>query len=124
STGRGSNIAGVRASLVRSLSAAITPIRDRGSLASARVAQPPRKGTRVCRHRRQGRAVEAPSQPPARRTLTPAVLLAVVFAVACAGLSIAFTAARGGLQVPTPGNTTAPIAAGSDTPEQPGGAPS
>jgi nucleoid-associated protein YgaU len=46
--------------------------------------------------------VEAPSRPPARRALTPAVLLAALFATACAGVSIAFTAARGGLQVPPP----------------------
>jgi len=68
--------------------------------------------------------VEAPSRPPARRTLTPAVLLAAVFAVACAGLSIAFTAARGGLQVPIAGNETGPIAAGPTAPSQPGAAPS
>jgi len=44
--------------------------------------------------------VEAPSRPAARRTLTPAVLLATAFLVVCAVASIAFVAANGGLQVP------------------------
>ena len=44
--------------------------------------------------------MEAPNRPPARRTLTPAVLLAAAFATACAGVSIAFVAAHGGLEVP------------------------
>lgn len=44
--------------------------------------------------------MEAPSQPPARRTLTPAVLLATVVLVVCAVVSISFVAANGGLRVP------------------------
>jgi hypothetical protein len=44
--------------------------------------------------------VEAPSRPPIRRTLTPAVLLATAFTGACIVLSIAFVAAHGGLEVP------------------------
>jgi hypothetical protein len=53
--------------------------------------------------------VEAPSRPPARRTLTPAVLLAALFATACAGVSIAFVAGRGGLQLPGPSGRAVPI---------------
>jgi LysM repeat protein len=44
--------------------------------------------------------VEAPSTPSGRRTLTPAVLLAVVFTTSCALASVAFVAARGGLDLP------------------------
>ncbi len=44
--------------------------------------------------------MEAPSRPPARRTLTPAVLLATAFTVVCAAVSIAFVAENGGLEVP------------------------
>jgi len=44
--------------------------------------------------------VDAPSRPPARRTLTPAVLLATAFMVVCAVVSIGFVAANGGLVVP------------------------
>jgi nucleoid-associated protein YgaU len=44
--------------------------------------------------------VEAPSRPLARRTLTPAVLLATAFVVGCAVVSIGFVASNGGLQVP------------------------
>jgi nucleoid-associated protein YgaU len=44
--------------------------------------------------------VEAPSTPSGRRTLTPAVLLAVIFTTACALASVAFVAARGGLDLP------------------------
>jgi hypothetical protein len=46
------------------------------------------------------------------RTLTPAVLASIVFAVACAVIAIAFVAARGGLQMPV-------AAAGSGTPAAP-----
>ncbi len=56
--------------------------------------------------------MEAPSRPPARRTLTPAVLLAAAFTVVCAIGSIAFVAANGGLQAPR-------FAAASITPTQP-----
>lgn len=44
--------------------------------------------------------MEAPSTPSGRRTLTPAVLLAVIFTTACALASVAFVAARGGLDLP------------------------
>jgi LysM repeat protein len=44
--------------------------------------------------------VEAPSTPSGRRTLTPAVLLAVIFTTACALAAVAFVAARGGLDLP------------------------
>ena len=44
--------------------------------------------------------MEAPSRPPARRTLTPAVLLATAFTAICAAVSIAFVAGNGGLEVP------------------------
>ena len=67
--------------------------------------------------------MDAPRRPPARRTLTPAVLLAALFATACAGVSIAFVAARGGLQLPAPSGG-GQAAAGSPTPAPPAsGAP-
>ncbi|MEA2548860.1 MAG: hypothetical protein QOE42_1458 [Chloroflexota bacterium] len=44
--------------------------------------------------------MDAPSTPSGRRTLTPAVLLAVIFTTACALASVAFVAARGGLELP------------------------
>jgi hypothetical protein len=44
--------------------------------------------------------VEGPVAPPARRALTPAVLGAAAFLVACAVIAITFVAARGGLQMP------------------------
>jgi len=44
--------------------------------------------------------VEAPNAPAGRRTLTPSVLLAAIFLVACAVVSVGFVAARGGLQLP------------------------
>ena len=44
--------------------------------------------------------MEAPSRQPARRTLTPAVLLAAAFTVTSAAISIAFVAGNGGLAVP------------------------
>lgn len=40
------------------------------------------------------------SGPAGRRAMTPAVLLAAVFAATCAAASIAFVAAHGGLEVP------------------------
>ena len=60
--------------------------------------------------------MEAPSRPPARRTLTPAVLLAAFFATACAGISVAFVAAHGGLEVPSLAGPSGAIAEGSGTP--------
>lgn len=57
--------------------------------------------------------MEAPSRPPARRTLTPAVLLATAFMVVCAVGSIAFVAANGGLEAPHF------VAAASISPTQP-----
>jgi len=60
--------------------------------------------------------VEAPSRPPARRTLTPAVLLAALFATACAGISVAFVAAHGGLEVPSLAGPSGAVAEGSPTP--------
>ena len=44
--------------------------------------------------------MDAPSTPSGRRTLTPAVLLAVIFTTACALATVAFVAARGGLDLP------------------------
>lgn len=58
----------------------------------------------------------APVRPPARRALTPAVVLAAAFATACAALSIAFVAAHGGLEVPTVGASSAPVAAATASP--------
>ena len=46
-----------------------------------------------------------------RRTLTPAVLVSVLFTVACAAFAITFVAARGGLQLPiAPSSSQAPNA--------------
>jgi nucleoid-associated protein YgaU len=46
-----------------------------------------------------------------RRTLTPAVLAAALFTVACAALAVTFVAARGGLQLPVaPGSSQAAVA--------------
>lgn len=44
--------------------------------------------------------MDGSSQPPSRRTLTPAVLGSALFAAVCAVFAIAFVAARGGLQMP------------------------
>jgi len=60
--------------------------------------------------------VEAPIRPPARRTLTPAVLLAAAFATLCGAGSIAFVAARGGLEMPTLASASGAVAAASPTP--------
>lgn len=65
--------------------------------------------------------MEPPSRAQARRTLTPAVILATLFAIACGGLSIMFVAAHGGLAVPTAGPTTGVAVA---SPTLPGGEPS
>jgi nucleoid-associated protein YgaU len=71
--------------------------------------------------------VEGPVTPPARRTLTPAVLASALFVVACAAAAITFVASRGGLQMPiaaagpsavpaSPGATAGPVAVGSASP--------
>lgn len=60
--------------------------------------------------------MEAPIRPPARRALTPAVLLAAAFATLCAGVSIAFVAARGGLEVPSLAGASNAVAAASASP--------
>jgi nucleoid-associated protein YgaU len=57
--------------------------------------------------------VEAPNRPPIRRTLTPAVLLAAAFLVGCAGVSIAFVAAHGGLEVPAIAGASGGVAVAS-----------
>ena len=44
--------------------------------------------------------MDGPIREPMRRTLTPAVLASIAFAVACALIAITFVAARGGLQMP------------------------
>lgn len=49
---------------------------------------------------------------PGRRTLTPAVVGAAVFAAACAVFAIAFVSARGGLQLPNAGSPP-PVAVAS-----------
>lgn len=64
--------------------------------------------------------MEAPSRPTARRTLTPAVLLATAFLVVCAIASIAFVAANGGLQVP---QLVAAASAGIESPALGSGVP-
>jgi hypothetical protein len=56
--------------------------------------------------------LEPPSRASARRTLTPAVILAALFATACAAVSISFVAARGGLQLPVAA-TSSQVAAGA-----------
>lgn len=61
--------------------------------------------------------MEAPSRPAARRTLTPAVLVAALFATACAGVSIAFVAAHGGLEVPGAPGGSGPVALDSPSAE-------
>lgn len=60
--------------------------------------------------------MEAPIRPLARRALTPAVLLAAAFATLCAGVSIAFVAARGGLEVPSLAGASGAVAAASPSP--------
>jgi hypothetical protein len=62
--------------------------------------------------------VEAPSTPSGRRTLTPAVLLAVIFTTACALASVAFVAGRGGLDLPLamPGPSEVALASVAPTP--------
>ena len=60
--------------------------------------------------------MEAPSTPSGSRTLTPAVLLAVVFTMACAFVSIAFVAARGGLDLPLAATTPPGVARASTVP--------
>jgi nucleoid-associated protein YgaU len=60
--------------------------------------------------------LEPPSQPPARRTLTPAVLLAALFTTACAGVSIAYVAGHGGLELPGSSPRSSAIAAASASP--------
>jgi len=60
--------------------------------------------------------VEAPNRPPVRRTLTPAVVLAAAFLVGCAGVSIAFVAAHGGLEVPAIAGASGGVALASPSP--------
>jgi LysM repeat protein len=60
--------------------------------------------------------VEAPSTSSGRRTLTPAVLLAVVFTTACALVSVAFVANRGGLDLPLAASASAEVARASSAP--------
>jgi LysM domain len=63
--------------------------------------------------------VEAPSTPSGRPTLTPAVLLAVVFTTVCALASVAFVAARGGLDLPVARPSAAALAIASTVPTAP-----
>ena len=52
-----------------------------------------------------------------RRTLTPAVLAAALFTVACAAIAVTFVAARGGLQLPVaPGASRAATATSAPSP--------
>jgi LysM repeat protein len=60
--------------------------------------------------------VEAPSTPSSRRTLTPAVLFAVLFTTACALATVAFVAARGGLDLPLAMPAASDVARSSSTP--------
>lgn len=60
--------------------------------------------------------MEPPSQASARRTLTPAVILAALFATACAAVSISFVAARGGLQLPVAATSSQVAVAATATP--------
>jgi nucleoid-associated protein YgaU len=64
--------------------------------------------------------VDAPSTPSGRRTLTPAVLLAVIFTTACALASVAFVAARGGLELPLAMPGPSEVARGSVAPTDAG----
>lgn len=57
--------------------------------------------------------MEAPNRPAIRRTLTPAVVLAAAFLVGCAGVSIAFVAAHGGLEVPSIAGASGGVAVAS-----------
>lgn len=61
--------------------------------------------------------MDGSSPAPARRTVTPAVLAAALFAVACALIAITFVAARGGLQMPV-APTSPPVAAATAGPTQ------
>ncbi|HEV2005944.1 MAG TPA: LysM peptidoglycan-binding domain-containing protein [Candidatus Limnocylindrales bacterium] len=62
--------------------------------------------------------MEAPSTPSGRRTLTPAVLLAVIFTTACALATVAFVAARGGLDLPLAMPAASDFARASIAPSQ------
>jgi LysM repeat protein len=61
---------------------------------------------------------------PSHRTLTPAIVGAAGFVVVCAFLSVAFVAARGGLELPLASPSTAPVAVASPAPSGPGAPPS
>jgi nucleoid-associated protein YgaU len=62
--------------------------------------------------------VDGPIQQPARRTLTPAVLVSALFVVACAAIAITFVASRGGLQLPQAAlGSSAPTASPGPTAE-------
>ena len=56
--------------------------------------------------------MDGSNRVPGRRTLTPAVVGAAVFAAACAVFAIAFVSARGGLQLPNAGSPP-PVAVAS-----------
>lgn len=61
--------------------------------------------------------MDGSSPASGRRTVTPAVLAAALFALACALIAITFVAARGGLQMPV-APTSPPIAAATAGPTQ------
>ena len=64
--------------------------------------------------------MEGPPEHRERRTLTPAVVSAALFAAACATFAVTFVAARGGLSLPV-GPTTPPVALASTGPTEPTG---
>lgn len=54
--------------------------------------------------------MDDPARQAGQRTLTPAVIAAALFTVACATLAVTFVAARGGLQLPVaPGGSQAAV---------------
>lgn len=63
--------------------------------------------------------MEGPVAPPARRTLTPAVLASAMFVAICAAVAISVVAARGGLQMPIAATRSAMAAASAPAPVAP-----
>lgn len=63
-------------------------------------------------------------EQPNRRTLTPAVVGASGFVAICALVSVAFVAARGGLELPLASASAPPVAVATDAPPTPTAPPS
>lgn len=64
--------------------------------------------------------MEGASTPPNRRMVTPAIVVSALFLAACAVFAIAFTAARGGLELPI---ASREVAVGSPAPSATASAP-